>query len=851
VAVTRTRTRTRTKTSSKATLLALSGAALALPGVDLHAGVPASQSQMTSQFGLYEEEGGRMEAQVYHGEFVVPINDSFELTFSFDQDTYVGATPYYSKPAGSSDAITAASNIDPLSLALSTVLGSPRFNELLLGINTDIASGALSGVPGIFDPARQEFVRTEIIKRLIETPSPDYSQPVQVIAAHPLESRNMPILGANFYWGPVTLGLSGGYSIEDDFNSTFGSGNVSWELNNKLTTLSVGFSLSNNDIVREAIRPGGPHDHSTGELEDFEASNKYRTFNLGLSQILTKNTLFHLNGSYTRQRGYLSNPYKLVNITGEITPEEYNKVGFIDGADDWSSVTDLEVAGFELFRDVRPEKRDIWTISTGINQYIPSLDASLHLDYRFFFDDWDINSHTFEFAWYQSLPFGITVTPNIRYYSQSGADFFAPFFRAPRQDGNYSSDYRLSSYGVLSGGLSAGIEFAKGIKLDTSFEYSTHRGSLKLGGGGIGNYADLDSYLISASLQVDMSSLGRAIGSSTHKMHAGHAGHIGHPPAGVMFGHMLGQAGDMMVGYSYKYSDWSTGMQQGTRAGISDQELIDNACKGGVCEFKADGMAMHMHMVNFMYAPTDWLNLMLMPQFAYKKMDMKPLPNSGVTEAGYHGNNGLGDTLFGGLVKIFNTENQYMHLGIIGSAPTGRIDVTFNNFINDGSQLQSFGMQLGSGTWDLKPSLTYSGKLDSWYWGAQATGTKRLQHRNRFGYVLGDEIEGSLWGGYRALDWLSFSVRNIYKVQGAIRGGVNRIIPVPLGQTAQLTPLENPANKGGQFWDVGLGMSLSVPSGEYAGHSLNVEWLQPVIHDLNGYQLERDGTLSVRWGYAF
>ncbi|MFK5948491.1 MAG: DUF3570 domain-containing protein, partial [Methylococcales bacterium] len=580
-------------------------------------------------------------------------------------------------------------------------------------------------------------------------------------------------------------------------------------------------------------------------------------FNLGLSQVLTKNTLFYLNGSYTRQRGYLSNPYKLVNIKGEITPAEYKCAGFggfgcngLGGeGSTWDQFTNLDVAGFELFREVRPEKRDQWVVAAGINQYIPTLDGSVHFDYRFFFDNWSVKSHTFELAWYQSLPFGITVTPNIRYYSQSGADFFAPFFRAPRQDGNYSSDYRLSSYGVLSGGLSAGIEFAKGVKLDTSFEYSTHRGALKLGGGGVGDYADLDSYLISASLQVDMSSLGRAIGGGHgHKMQMSH---MGHPPAGVMFGHMLGQAGDMMVGYSYKYSDWSTGMQQGSRTGITDQELINNACKGGVCEFKADGMAMHMHMINFMYAPTDWLNLILMPQFAYKKMDMKPLPNSTVTEAGYHSNVGLGDTLFGGLVKVFSTDNQHIHLGVVGSAPTARIDVTFDSFINDGSQLQSFGMQLGSGTWDLKPSLTYIGNLGNWYWGAQATGTKRLQHRNKFGYVLGDEIEGSLWGGYRALDYLSFSVRNIYKAQSSIRGDVNRIIPVPLGQTAQLTPLENPANKGGQFWDIGLGMSLSVPNGEYAGHSLSIEWLQPVIHDLNGYQLERDGTLSVRWGYAF
>jgi hypothetical protein len=50
---------------------------------------------------------------------------------------------------------------------------------------------------------------------------------------------------------------------------------------------------------------------------------------------------------------------------------------------------------------------------------------------------------------------------------------------------------------------------------------------------------------------------------------------------------------------------------------------------------------------------------------------------------------------------------------------------------------------------------------------------------------------------------------------------------------------------------VGLGLNLSVPSGDFAGHNLSVEWLQPVSDDVNGYQLARTGTLAVTWNYAF
>jgi hypothetical protein len=38
----------------------------------------------------------------------------------------------------------------------------------------------------------------------------------------------------------------------------------------------------------------------------------------------------------------------------------------------------------------------------------------------------------------------------VRYYSQSQAEFYAPWFDSEPSDGLYSSDYRLSPYGALS-----------------------------------------------------------------------------------------------------------------------------------------------------------------------------------------------------------------------------------------------------------------------------------------------------------------------------------------------------------------------------------------------------------------
>jgi seryl-tRNA synthetase len=64
---------------------------------------------------------------------------------------------------------------------------------------------------------------------------------------------------------------------------------------------------------------------------------------------------------------------------------------------------------------------------------------------------------------------------------------------------NYSSDHRLSGYGALSGGLMVSKKFAKGVALEAGAEYYTHAGSLKLGGGGEGAYADFNSYMVNAA----------------------------------------------------------------------------------------------------------------------------------------------------------------------------------------------------------------------------------------------------------------------------------------------------------------------------------------------------------------
>ena len=82
------------------------------------------------------------------------------------------------------------------------------------------------------------------------------------------------------------------------------------------------------------------------------------------------------------------------------------------------------------------------------------------------------------------------------------------------------------------------------------------------------------------------------------------------------------------------------------------------------------------------------------------------------------------------------------------------------------------------------------------------------------------------------------------EAQGRITGQFD---PAP----AVSGPMDDPASYGGHYWDVGVGLSAAVPGRSMQGDRLVLEWLQPVADHVNGYQLERDGSLTFTWTFSF
>ena len=847
--------------SEPSALSALRAAALALPGLVAQnpMAVAAPGDILDLQYGSYKQTPWQLldglksqytplQVDNIEANGLLTFSDRWKFGFNYAQDTWSGATPVSSAPNALVGNNPSAAGASPLVRGNGTILYDKKLTPYRL------------------DDTTANYVPD---KRLVQT----------VASASP-EIRNQGNFRLGYEWDESALNLGGGVSQEPDYNSAFGSLNGRMDFNQKLTAVNLGLNYANSDInalVNPLYSPyvdqsyyaakgqidtvqnssGVPGHYLTGNRQDWST-------HLSVNQVMNKDLLLESGVGFIRSTGYLGNPYKAVDMV------------FVDtkGAPvppiDSSSTTSLYAPVVQAVVERRPEERNQGMWDFRLVQFVEATDASVHGGYRFFVDDWGITAHTFDLDWVQPVE-AWTVTPRFRYYSQNGASFYQPYFlfqgKAPVGPSGhfnlagvplnaYSSDYRLSAYGAISGGLTVARPIGKAMAFEAGFEYYAHGGDLRLGGAGQGSWSNFDYYQFNAAVKVDLSAVSNAK-LSAEPDHEGHdhggnhrQDHLGMDgPSGILFNHMLANAGDTMVGVRYAYELQQGGMMHGTSP-VSDRQIVATGCGPTIkCTFTPKQMDMGMVMVDLMYAPTDWLTLMLMPQFMsmdmhLRRLDGSPDPSGG-SHAGhganpYHATGGVGDIFMGSLFKLYEEEGHKIHFTLGFTAPTGSI----NQRINGNSEFEHYGMQLGTGTWDIWPSLTYNGYHGDFNWGGQLSGNVPLQSYNASGFAVGNLFEATAWGGYQIQDWLSGSLRALYTHQDAISGHY----PAPFVPSG---PMDTPQSYGGQYLDIGIGLNAAVHSGDFEGNHFGLEWLQPAYTDYNGYQLERTGTLWANWSLAF
>ena len=323
-----------------------------------------------------------------------------------------------------------------------------------------------------------------------------------------------------------------------------------------------------------------------------------------------------------------------------------------------------------------------------------------------------------------------------------------------------------------------------------------------------------------------------------------------HAPIGVMGDHMH-KKGEYMLSYRFSHGQMN-GSRIGTKQiGTSAIGAGNYGIDGGQSKVVPTKMSMQMHMFGAMYAPTDWLTLMAMGSYVEKSMDHTTYNKMGGGTSRFNTKSeGIGDTKVGAMFKLFETNafniNHHAHINFNVNIPTGslseRSDV--NTPMMTGVQKNirmPYPMQLGSGTFDALPGITYTGNYKKMAWGSQYMAEIRME-RNQAGYSHGDKHMLTAWSSYEWARYFSTSARVLYTTQERIKGRDPAI--TAMIQTA------NPRNHGGRQLGVAFGFNLAGQKGILKGHRLSTEVIIPLYRNLHGPQLETDWRIVAGWQYA-
>lgn len=189
-----------------------------------------------------------------------------------------------------------------------------------------------------------------------------------------------------------------------------------------------------------------------GPVEGFsliqdKARNSY-SLSLSFSQILSKNAQISLFVDIVQQQGWLANPMQRVYFGDR--PNYF--VGNASSIPNYTTQSNTDV--FQLADDIErlPDTRLKTPIGARFNYYINE-NLSVRTYYRYYFDDWGMNSHTASIELPIKLGDKFTLYPNYRYYTQTAIDYFAPFEQNLSTQQFYTSDFDLSSFNANQYGI--------------------------------------------------------------------------------------------------------------------------------------------------------------------------------------------------------------------------------------------------------------------------------------------------------------------------------------------------------------------------------------------------------------
>jgi hypothetical protein len=232
-----------------------------------------------------------------------------------------------------------------------------------------------------------------------------------VSGASKVETRHSENPSLTYAHKGVTATGSFYSSRENDYFSLSPAGSVSWDFNDRNTTLGANYSEFFDDF-----RP-------TGAFAGQGGKKRISTLGATLAQTLTPLTLIAFTGTYVNSRGYLGHPYNPpMDATGNLMTEavpDGKRAGAVAGQ---------IVQGFLLGDRL----------------------GSLNLDVRRYQDSWGLKSTTADLKVFRYVADGLYLRLRGRYYNQTGAVFAKEVYTG--QEAYRTGDIRFFPFASYMGG---------------------------------------------------------------------------------------------------------------------------------------------------------------------------------------------------------------------------------------------------------------------------------------------------------------------------------------------------------------------------------------------------------------
>ncbi len=272
----------------------------------------------------------------------------------------------------------------------------------------------------------------------------------------PLNKTTKAIFGANI-------------SKEFDYQSLGVSANFSWDFNNRNTTLTAGAAINADTINPVGGVPTGLTAMSASKSTTGADDSKTVTdLILGVTQVINRTTLMQFNLNIGSDSGYMTDPYKILSVLGG-APNTYL---------------------YEKRPDSRSRQALYWKTVMGFDEDV------LNLSYRYYWDDWDVSSHTIEAKYRLSLGSKHYLQPEVRYYVQDKANFYYYNLVDGAIPAYASADYRLADL------KSTTLAFKYGIDLGEDSKFAVRLGKMTQTSNGDAPFEDVDATFVQVNYRL-------------------------------------------------------------------------------------------------------------------------------------------------------------------------------------------------------------------------------------------------------------------------------------------------------------------------------------------------------------